>query len=526
MFGRRGGVLFVPDVPSAQDDAAALRAANSRLRQVVEAKDTEIAALRAAVEAGTAALARQGKLVRDLELRVAELERRLRMDSANSSVPPSKEDIAARARRKAALRASQRERSKDRKRGGQPGRKGSGLEPERDPDRTERADPPAECRSCGHDLSGAAAGPDGRAQVWDIPPVRLEKVHWVLPGLRCAGCGTVTTAAAPSGQAGTVCYGPGVNAAAILLASEGNVPVERTAMLMSALLGAPVSAGFVARAHERLARKLEAAGFDEAMKAALRGEDVLCADETPVSLIRNAGADGQVKAGSPHVVTVRTPDQRLIWYGAAHSRSSEAIKGLGVMDGYAGILVRDDYAGWAQFDDQLAGVQQCCQHIFRHLNGVRELHPDWQRWAGQVREVLREAHAAVHDALDPDQLTSLRERYDQEVAWGQTTNRLRDWHDGNHPGYVLATRLKAKAEQVWLFTANFAVPWTNNASEQAIRGPKRHQAISGCWHTLATLTSYCRVRTYLTTSQGHGITPIDAIHAALTGHPWLPSPVS
>jgi hypothetical protein len=89
-----------------------------------------------------------------------------------------------------------------------------------------------------------------------------------------------------------------------------------------------------------------------------------------VNLIRNAGGDGTTHAGSPHVVTVRTPDERLIWYAAMPSRSSEAIKNLGVLDGYQGILVRDDYAGWAQFDGQLAGVQQCCQHIFRHLNGV------------------------------------------------------------------------------------------------------------------------------------------------------------
>ncbi len=103
----------------------------------------------------------------------------------------------------------------------------------------------------------------------------------------------------------------------LLLNSEGNVPAERTALLMSALLGAPMPAGFVARAHERLAARLGAAGFDEAMKAALRAEPVLCADETPVSVIRNAGDDGKILAGSPHVVTIRAPDQRLIWYGAA-----------------------------------------------------------------------------------------------------------------------------------------------------------------------------------------------------------------
>jgi hypothetical protein len=519
------------DRSAASDELAALRAANARLRRVVEAKDIEIAALRAAMEAGQA---RQAELIRRLELRVAELERRAGMDSRNSSTPPSKESLAAKARRKAARRASQRERSKERRPGGQPGHQGAGLEPERDPDRAEWADPPAECRCCGAGLAGAGPAGRGWGQVWDIPPVRLEKVHWLLPKLRCRACGKVTCADPPDGQAGTVVYGPNVNAAAILLNSEGNVPAERTAMLMAALLGAPVSAGFVARAHERLAGRLDAAGFDAAMKAALCVEEALCADETPVNVIRNTGEDGAAVAGSPHVVTVRTPDERLIWYAATPSRSSEAIKGLGVMDGYHGVLVRDDYAGWAQFDAQLAGVQQCCQHLARHLKGVHALHPDWQHWAEEARQVLGEAHRAVQDAiaagqisLDPGLLAELRERYDQAVHWGEITNRLRDWDDGkNHPGYVLARRLKAKADQVWLFTRNFAVPWTNNASEQAIKGPKRHQAVSGYWHSLATLARYCRVRSYLVTSRNHGIRPIDAIHAALTGHPWLPTPVS
>ncbi|WP_445548356.1 hypothetical protein [Frankia sp. CiP1_Cm_nod1] len=42
---------------------------------------------------------------------------------------------------------------------------------------------------------------------------------------------------------------------------------------------------------------------------------------------------------------------------------------------------------------------------------------------------------------------------------------------------TVARRLAAKAEQVWLFAKNVAVPWTNNAAEQALRGPKRHQAV-------------------------------------------------
>ncbi len=478
--------------------------------------------------------------VEALEAENAELRRRLGMTSRNSSVPPSKDPIGAREGRKAERAAdrSSRERSKDRKPGGQPGHRGSGLAPAAVPDRTETADPPGGCRGCGADLADPAAGATGAGASWarvrDILPVVLEKVHWVLPRVQCGSCKTVTTAAAPHAQAGAVVYGPGINAAAILLASEGNVPVERTALLMESLLGVPVSSGFVALALARLAQRLQAAGFDEAMKAALQAEDVLCGDETPANVItRDPGEDGEPVPGAPHAVTIRTPDARLIWYAAMGSRSGAAIAGLGVLDGWHGYLVRDDYAGWHQFDAQLAGVQQCCAHLIRHCTGVLELHPQWQAWAGKVRAVLREAAAAVETTrnagktqLDPGLLTSLRQRYDDAVAWGITTSRHRDWPKGNHPGYNLAMRLHDKAGQVWLFARDFKIPWTNNASEQAVKGPKRHQAVSGYWHTCATLASYCRVRSYLVSARGHGIRPIDAIRTALASKPWLPVPAT
>ena len=215
----------VPEPPSAE---AALRAANARWRRVLEdqaemhrATETRLraeqAAEREARRVAEQRLAEQGEELaaerearRALELRLAELERRLGMHSGNSSTPPSKESIAAKAKRKAARQASQRERSKDRKPGGQKGRVGRGLEPTADPDRTEEAPPPAECASCRADLAGARDAGTAWAQVWDTPPVALEKVEHLLPRRRCACCGKVTTAVVPFARPGVVTYGDGV----------------------------------------------------------------------------------------------------------------------------------------------------------------------------------------------------------------------------------------------------------------------------------------------------------------------------
>ena len=70
----------------------------------------------------------------------------------------------------------------------------------------------------------------------------------------------------------------------MLLSCFGNVPAERSAQLIGMLPGQDVSSGWVDKAVARVTRELRAAGFDEAMLAALAAEDVLAADETPVNV--------------------------------------------------------------------------------------------------------------------------------------------------------------------------------------------------------------------------------------------------
>ena len=89
------------------------------MRAVVGAKDEQITALTASLEAALAALEGERELRRRLELRFAELERRLSMDSTDSGTPSSKERIGAEEARKA-RQESERERRRDRKRGGSP----------------------------------------------------------------------------------------------------------------------------------------------------------------------------------------------------------------------------------------------------------------------------------------------------------------------------------------------------------------------------------------------------------------------
>ena len=508
----------------------------SRLRAVIGAKDEQVAVLRAALEA---ALDRE----RRLELRLAEVERRLSMDSTDSGTPSSKERIGAKEARRA-RQQSERERRKDRKRGGQPGHQGKGLERDPDPGEKKDAGPPAECRRCRASLDGAAAAVSRWAQVADVQIVRTV-TEWALPGRCCPGCGTVTFAEPPPGaHAGSVSYGPVLNAAAVVLTAYGNVPPERAAQVMAMLLGVPVSPGWVDKASARLAAQLGKAGLDEAMLAALAGEKALAADETPVNVLDNSAAqpagreeegeqdpEGKEKtaSGAPHVLIVRTPDGRLTWLQAIGSRRKAAVA-AGIPAAFTGLLMTDGYTGYQHLLPRLAGIQQCCQHIIRRCRAVIKLGPGGlQSWAGDIIAILREAHQAVQDArargstaLDAGMLDNLRQRYDEAAAFGIIHNRLRGWHDGNHPGYALGCWLREYKEQVFLFTRDFAADWTTNVAERGAKAAKRHQAVSGYWHSLATLARWCRIRSYLDSAAAHGITALDAIRTAIEGKPWLP----
>jgi hypothetical protein len=520
-----------------------------RLRAVIAAKDEQVASLTAGLETALAALKGEREQRRRLELRVAELERRLSMDSSDSGTPSSKEGIGAKAARKAGeekgRQESERERSKDRKRGGQPGHQGKGPKRDPDPDDAQAAEPPAECRSCHGPLDGAGAVLPRWAQVIDIGIVR-KVTEWLLPGLACGGCGTVTHAPPPPGfHAGAVSYGPVLSAAAVLLSCYGNVPAERSARLIGMLTGQDVSSGWVDKAVARMNAGLEAAGFDEAMLAALAAEDVLAADETPVAVLDktplpapepDGGADPEDKdgkketAGAPHVLIVTTPDGRLTFLQALGSRRKGSVGG-GIPAGFAGYLMTDGYTGYQHLlDGRVAGIQQCCQHVIRRCRQVQKLGPGGvQDWAGSIITILRDAHGAVEDArardgtaLDQQVLDELRERYNTAVRSGRIHNRLRDWHEGNHPGYTLACWLEEYKEQVFLFTRDFAVDWTNNVSERGAKKAKRHQAVSGYWHTLHTLSRWCRISSYLDSAAAHGIAALDAVRAVIEGKPWLP----
>ena len=66
---------------------------------------------------------------------------------------------------------------------------------------------------------------------------------------------------------------------------------------------------------------------------------------------------------------------------------------------------------------------------------------------------------------------------------------------------------------------DFSVPFDNNGSERDLRMLKLQQKISGCFRTTQGATTFCRIRSYLSSVRKQGRGLLNAIEQSLKGKP-------
>lgn len=222
-----------------------------------------------------AVVAEQAKLIEKLTADIAELRSRLKMNSRNSSKPPSSDGYAKPAPKSRRVRSGK-------KPGKQPGDPGHHLAQRADPDAT-TVHPPSACENCGHDLSDAEVTGTIRRQVFDLPPVALFCTEHQVQRRRCA-CGTETTGTFPPEATASACYGPALRAYVCYLVTRQHLPVARVAEQLRDTYGAPVATGTIVSMVQEGAAMLEE--FLAQVKVLLRGSEVAHADETGLKSTR------------------------------------------------------------------------------------------------------------------------------------------------------------------------------------------------------------------------------------------------
>src|SRR5271157_3785266 len=435
-----------------------------------------------------------------LKARIAELERRLGLNSANSGKPPSSDGL-----KKLARVRSLREKS-ERKPGGQEGHKGETLRQSAEPDVIEDHFPAA-CAECGTALTPDTSAGHAARQVFDLPePKPLIVTEHRAHVCGCSACGATTRAAFPEGVNAPVQYGARIAAFVVYLLHYQLLPEARLVELMADLFGVKLSAATLAAMSGACAERLN--GLVEMIRDRIAGAPVKHMDETGFRI----GAKTQWL----HVACTSL----LTFYRVCAKRGS-------LLANVVGIVVHDHWKPYYTIEGVLHAL--CNAHHLRELKAQIEI--EKEEWARKMQRLLRRACHITNRArergvpLRPRLIECFERRYDAILAEGlafhetqlplvRAVIKARGKRRGRAPrrtGHNLLLRLAKHKEDTLRFLRDPTVPFTNNQAERDGRMMKLRQKISGGFRSLQGAMDFALIRSFVSTARKQDWNIIDAI---------------
>jgi len=382
----------------------------------------------------------------DLRSLVGVLQERLKLDSTNSSKPPSSDGPGGGNRKQ--RRASQRAR------GAQKGHKGSfrALLDESKVDQIIDCPPPELCE-CGAPV--LADSEPLRHQVFDVPPVRAQVNEYRLYSGCCSGCGKKHRAPLPAGVP-TGQIGPRALALIGTLGTHYHLTQFKIRDLLAQVAGVDFSVGAISQAHGKLAQAL-AAPVDEAIRS-LPTAPVLNMDETRYP---REGTKGNWVWGAVQ--------PKLAVFAVLPSRARYVIDSL-LGEQPQAIVGSDRYAGYAHIAPERR--QLCWSHLIRDFIRISERMGQPGRIGAKLlgaAYVLFRWRAAGKTA---EQYAPLQRRVECALRQGAEQTACKRTA-------ATCKNLLKSLPSLWTFLRDPRVQPTNNDAERALRQLVLKRKISG-----------------------------------------------
>ncbi|HWT80868.1 MAG TPA: IS66 family transposase [Candidatus Methylomirabilis sp.] len=388
-----------------------------------------------------------------LEARVKDLENRLKLNSTNSSKPPSSDPIGL--KRKPPSPPSKK------KRGGQPGHPKAHralVPPEKVRDTINCI--PISCRRCGHELSGEDPEPLIH-QVAELPRIEPIVDEYRLHRLVCPDCGEKTCGVLPEGiPIGR--FGPYLQAMLAMLAGAYRLSKRQIQQVSADMLGLKISTGMISKLERQSAAALEAP-YNE-LATSVHQADAVNIDETSW---REDRRKRWLWVTVTRLATVFT---------IARNRSGEiAAALLGSRDGQ--VVSSDRFSAYEWI--MASWRQVCWSHLRRDfqamIDRVDEGEPVGRRLLSLSNRLFHNWHRVRDGTLDwggfQGRMARLRREVKQALEEGSRCSCAKT--------AATCFEILKVEEGLWAFTRVQGIDPTNNAAERALRHAVIWRRISG-----------------------------------------------
>jgi transposase len=419
--------------------------------------------------------------------RIAGLEKRLGLNSSNSSKPPGSDGL------KKPSPVSLREKS-DKKSGGQVGHKGETLKQVAQPDEVVVHELKA-CPYCATSLEGMPVVEIKKRQVFDIVEPKVQVTQHEVMLKYCACCQKNVESAFPENVRGPVQYGERVKALSVYLHQQQMIPEDRLAIVFQDIFSLPISATTVANISTSFAEKV--APHVEAIAENLRNAQVKHLDESGLRVAE--------KLEWLHVMS----NSEWTHYRVSPKRGD-------IPENLKGVAVHDFFKSYLTLDNVTHGL--CNAHHLRELKALCEF--EKEPWAQDMSGLLKFAcHTSKQETVSLLRQHRIVRLYDRIIDRGlrfheampplpQTGKRGRKKH---RTGHNLLMRLRDHKDAALRFLFDANVPFTNNQAEQDIRMIKVKQKISGGFRGSSGANDFATIRSFLSSMRKQGINLFRAI---------------
>lgn len=451
--------------------------------------------------------------VSELNQTIKELQEQLKMNSKNSSKPPSSDGL----QKPAVDKNRSLRQSSGKKQGGQAGHQGTNLSVLVNPDQVKYHMAPG-CESCPyHDKCLENACVKETRHVIDAVVDVDVVAHELILVKHCPLHGGKKQGSFPSDIKATVQYGPNLNALVVAFTTVGAVSINRTHEILGNVFNIPLATGTISNMVSRCAESL--AGTKERIRQQMLSLGLIHCDETGTRV------DGKT-------IWVHNASNSDFTYLTISTRRGKAgMDEADVLPYYHGITVHDCWSSYWLYEDLAHAV--CCAHLLRELNGVEQNHPE-QTWATEFKELLLSMKKVRDKAAECGKtelsyyyLHKFDKQYDGIICKAYEENPLpmptEKKRGKKKKGKVLSliSRLDNYKGSVCLFIKNLCVPFDNNQAERDIRMVKIKTKVSGCFRSMQGAQEYLTIMSYVGTAKKHGINAYEAIQNAIAGTPDL-----
>lgn len=450
------------------------------------------------------------KSINAINTQLKKLEKKINMNSTNSSCPPSKDDDKTKAKRKT---KSLRKKT-DKKQGGQPGHKGETAKMSYSPDFTD-VNLPKICPNCGYVFNDDEITKT-KKQIFDL---KMEKIitEYVRGNSVCPKCNCKVETSFPKEAVNPVNYASSIPALTTYLFNYGMMSINRIKEFLHEYASFDISWGTISAYNMKMKNMLNP--VKEAFKKAVFRYDIWHVDETGIYVNGKRLWLHTIVAGCYHLLFVH------------EKRGIEAIKDIGLLEKFRGKVVHDNWTSYQKLEN--CDHIQCMVHVERTLVSIYEEFKEKE--CKELLDYIREIYIQREEALSNNVLVFENIKAEEiETKLYEIINRWKENHLKQYPpkpkkgkrgrekrdeAIKMIDRFlnpESKSQYVeWIH--DFTIPYTNNRAESSFRLQKVKMNVSGCFRSIEGAQASCDELAFIKTIRELGLSVSESIYKVLNG---------